>query len=50
MVADLLVVADLCIETLEVQAQPLESRNNLPPMKKQQEDREVNAADRANQM
>jgi hypothetical protein len=45
MVADLLVVADVCIEALEAQARLLESRKKGLLKKQQQEDREVNTAD-----
>jgi hypothetical protein len=45
-VADLLVVADVCIEALEAQARLLESRKKGLLKKQQQEDREVNTADR----
>jgi hypothetical protein len=44
MVADLLAVADMCIEASKARAQLLESRNNEPSKKKKQEDREVNTA------
>jgi hypothetical protein len=45
-VADLLVVADVCIEALEAQARLLESRKKGLLKKQQQEDWEVNTADR----
>jgi hypothetical protein len=48
MVADLLPVADACIEASEARIQLLDSRNKGPPKKKQQKDREVNAADHKN--
>jgi hypothetical protein len=44
-VADLLAVADICIKASEARAGLLDSCNKGPPKKKQQEDREVNAAD-----
>jgi hypothetical protein len=43
-VADLLVVTDVCIESSEVQARLLESRGK-GPLKKKQDDREVNTTD-----
>jgi hypothetical protein len=46
MVADLLAVTDVCIEASEARAQFLESHNKGLPRKKQQDDREVNTADR----
>jgi Ni/Co efflux regulator RcnB len=45
MMANLLTVADVCIEASEAQARLLESRNKGSPRKKQQDDREVNTAD-----
>jgi hypothetical protein len=45
-VADLLAVADVCIEASEAQARLLKSHNKGPSKKKKQEDREVNTADR----
>jgi hypothetical protein len=45
MVADLLAVADTCIEAFETQARLLESRGK-GPAKKKQDDREVNMTDR----
>jgi hypothetical protein len=47
MVADLLAVADICIEASEARARLLESRGKGPSIKK--EDREVNTADRGDQ-
>jgi hypothetical protein len=47
MVADLLVVADVCIEASEARAQLLESRGKGPARKK--DDREVNTAERGDQ-
>jgi hypothetical protein len=46
MVVDTLAVADVCIEASEVRARLLESHNKGPSKKKQQEDWEVNMADR----
>jgi hypothetical protein len=43
-VVDLLVVTDVCIESSEVQARLLESRGK-GPLKKKQDDREVNTTD-----
>ncbi len=48
MVADLLVVADVCIEALEAQARLLESRKKGLLKKQQQEDQEVNTTYRGN--
>jgi hypothetical protein len=48
MVADLLAVANVCIEASAVWARLLESQNKGPLKKKQQEDQEVNTADREN--
>jgi hypothetical protein len=45
-VVDLLTVADVCIEASEAWARLLESRNKGSLTKKQQDDREVNTADR----
>jgi hypothetical protein len=45
MVADLLAVANVCIETFEAQAQLLESHGN-GPLKRRQDDWEVNTTDR----
>jgi hypothetical protein len=45
MVADLLIVAHVCIEASEAWARLLESHGKWPSMKKQ-DDREVNATDR----
>jgi hypothetical protein len=47
--SDLLEVIDICIEASEARARLLDARNKGPTKKKQQEDREVNAADRGNQ-
>jgi hypothetical protein len=44
-VVDLLVVADVCIESFEAQARLLESRGK-GPLKKKQNNREVNTTDR----
>jgi hypothetical protein len=44
MVADLLTVADTCIEASEARARLLESRGK-GPMKKKQDDQEVNTTD-----
>jgi hypothetical protein len=48
-VVDLLAVADVCIEVSTARAWLLDTRNKRPWKKKQQEDREVNAADHGNQ-
>jgi hypothetical protein len=45
MVADLLTVANVCIEASEAQARILESRGK-GPAKKKQDDQEVNTTDR----
>jgi hypothetical protein len=45
MVANLLEVTDVSIETLEARARLHDSRNKGPSKKKQQEVREVNTAD-----
>jgi hypothetical protein len=45
MVADLLAVADVCIEASEARARLLESRKKGSPRKKQQDDQEVNTID-----
>jgi hypothetical protein len=47
--ADLLPVADVCIKALKAQVWFLDACNKGPSNKKQQEDQEVNAADRGNQ-
>jgi hypothetical protein len=47
-VVDLLAVTDICIEASEARARLLDPRNKGPGKKKQQEDREVNAADHRN--
>jgi hypothetical protein len=47
MVADLLIVTDVCIEAFEAWTQLLESHGKGPSRKK--DDREVNTADRGDQ-
>jgi hypothetical protein len=46
LVVDLLAVTDICIEASEAYARFLDSWNKGPSKKKQQEDRDVNTADR----
>jgi hypothetical protein len=46
MIADLLTIADVCIEAFEARARLLESRNKGPLRKKRHDDREINTADR----
>jgi hypothetical protein len=47
--ANPLPVVDICIEASKARARLLDSHNKGPPKKKQQEDWDVNAADRGNQ-
>jgi hypothetical protein len=47
-VANLLVVVDVCFEALEARARLLDTHNKGPSNNKQQEDQEVNAANHEN--